>query len=165
MSSQTEAACTGPAKVCSRWGQHAPIPKPKVISNWQLPANENLISLQGSLPKETTTLKGRLNAHKQMVNRKWTQSYLFRFLVSYVMSGFFLSYFLFLFYLYDFYFSLFTLQVLCIYIMAFSLVFLWGSWVCEQVGLCFLCLHLWFFSACFAQFWFVSFRFITYYIA
>lgn len=49
------------------------------------------------------------------------------------------------------FFSFFTLQVLCIRIMAPSFLFLWYSWVCKKVSLCtnicFVCLFLGSFSS------------------
>jgi hypothetical protein len=75
---------------------------------------------------------------------------------------------IFLFYFYFFYFYFysysffFTLQVLCIYTLASIFVYLWNSWVCEQVSLCVFICFLCLFLGSFPSVYFVLFQIVCF---
>lgn len=120
-----------PAQVCTRlscknWQKwtHASIPSPEATPGWQPLANENLVFSQAVSLGKQTPLRGRLRARHRC--RQATNS-----TASLEVPCPCQIYFYFCF-MYIHFPSLFTLQVLCIYMMAPSLGFSWDSWVCDS---------------------------------
>ena len=59
----------------------APIPNQEAISKWQLLAKEKVVFSKGVSPGIQITFKGRPHAQQQMANTKWSQWYLWSFVV------------------------------------------------------------------------------------